>query len=276
MTSGITRRSSSASMGRRPGWIQVEQKPPELAAAAEVAEHARPRVPDPLRGHEHPHVARVGLTEQRTHPVGALCRIARSEPLPKVGNCQIRPPQEVRPCVGIRELRIGGGQHDVDPSMPISVIGASRFDGPSSTSTSRPIRLPAASRDKRRRRPVVLTSPIASSLHRYLGSLRPRASPARPLPDTKPAHPPGDRRTRANGPERSRRQRQRQTLDAVRGRGGRRGSREEDVRRCGLETGPCQLSWGCRPASELATRRPGPPASGAVFRPRAGQDDALS
>lgn len=94
---------------RGPRGVEVEQEAPQLAATAEVAQEVGPGLADLLGGYEQPHVPRVGLAKEGTHPVGLLGGIRGGELLSEIGDRRVRPPKEVRARLGGLERRVRGG-----------------------------------------------------------------------------------------------------------------------------------------------------------------------
>jgi hypothetical protein len=108
-----TRRSKALStrgLRRRPTEILHSEEPcPHRTRAAQVANHLGPEPPDLIRGREQPHVAAIGLTQQRSEPIASPVRIRISRVCTQLPNRAIRLPQAIRARVFALE-RIRGGR----------------------------------------------------------------------------------------------------------------------------------------------------------------------
>src|SRR5690606_26154604 len=88
----------------------AEQVGPHVPRPAQVALERRPRGPNLRRADEQPDVAGVGFPQKRTHPVGALVRLAGPEEAAELPDADVAPPKEVRAGVCALEVARGGGQ----------------------------------------------------------------------------------------------------------------------------------------------------------------------
>src|SRR5436305_6936006 len=100
--SGTTRRSNVLRIvavdlaQRRPLRRRELQQPgPHLSGTPQVPDQVRPERADVVGGDEEPDVARIGLPQQGTHPVGTLFRIGRAEVLLELADRGVRPPKKV-------------------------------------------------------------------------------------------------------------------------------------------------------------------------------------
>jgi len=99
LTTRRSKLSRTASLRRRPrGRINIEQPPPHLALASQMALKPRPRPSNLLRRSKKPYVSRISLPEQCAQPVRPSVQIALAlaQSVPELPYRHIEPPNEVR------------------------------------------------------------------------------------------------------------------------------------------------------------------------------------